>query len=669
MLAKINRPSIILSSSPLVIYHNFRRLLDSSISWIKPFLIAKNVRLAVGVGLTLIIIGYAVSFFWPRSVTFSYAGNNCFTNPVLLPRLISKNKSPTYAAKTNASISVAGYPLYSQTTCITPTEPPKENAHEVINFGVTSLLKKNIKVSSKAFPTLASRVALEKPISTQDPLILKLDSADRFFEYRLLANSKSLDCSSQHNSVKCDVTKLNLAQSAKYDVTLERTFDEKPVGTVFKHAVTTVETVHITASSIAAEQIVYDVPSEITFTLNRSVISMENARLYIVTGDTRQEVAASISLDNKTLKVSPKQPLARSASFVFSVDNIKAADGGFLSTPFSLAFKTSGGPKVLGINIGTYKVSPSGSVVITFDSPVSSQQALGDFIRLEAGGSAVAATISTKNNTVTIKPLGSLPRCSALTVKVLDGLQNNFGISGGSAWQYKSRTICQTVFSIGTSVQGRSINAYSFGGGSSKIIFVGTTHGDEKSSTYLLNSWIDYLEANGNIPAHRTIVVIPNLNPDGYALNRRTNANNVDLNRNFPANDWKSGVTMPDQTYNASGGGSASLSEPESSALANYILGQNPRLVLTYHAVAGIVNPNESGDSVALAQTYDQKSNVNFASNSATSGIFHYDTTGSFEAWLHDKHNIPALLVELWTKSGNEFSKHQNAMWAMVQLP
>lgn len=669
MLTKINNSSVILLSSPLVAYHNIRLLFGFLVNRIKPFLIARNVRLAVGIGMALISVGYAISFFWPRTLNFSYAGNNCFTNPLLLPRLISKNKSHTYSAKPGASFSVAGYPIYSQTTCITPTRPPKENTHEVINFGITGLLKKNIKVSSKAFPTLASRVILEKPISTQDPLFIKLDSADRFFEYRLLANNKSLECSNQHSSVKCDVTKLNLAQSAKYDFTLERTFDEKPVGAVFKHALTTVETVQIIASSIAADQTIYDVPTEITFTLNRSVISMENAHLFLVSGDTRQEVAASASLNDKTISIRLAQPLARSASFVFSVDDIKAADGGFLSTPYSLAFKTSGGPKVMGISIGSYKVSPSGSILITFDSPVATQQTLGDFIKLEAGGTFASATISSQNNTVTIKPLSTLPRCTSLTVKVLDGLQNNFGILGGSAWQYKSRTICQTVFSIGTSVQGRSINAYSFGSGASKIIFVGTTHGDEKSSTYLLNSWIDYLEANGNIPAHRTVVVIPNINPDGYALNRRTNAHNVDLNRNFPANDWKSGVTMPDQTYNANGGGSAPLSEPESSAIANYILGQNPRLVLTYHAVAGIVNPNESGDSVALAQTYDQKSNVNFASNGATSGIFHYDTTGSFEAWLHDKHDIPALLIELWTKSGNEFSKHQNAMWAMVQLP
>ena len=47
----------------------------------------------------------------------------------------------------------------------------------------------------------------------------------------------------------------------------------------------------------------------------------------------------------------------------------------------------------------------------------------------------------------------------------------------------------------------------------------------------------------------------------------------------------------------------------------------------------------------------------------------HIDTTGSFEEWLYDKHGIPALLIELWTKSSNEYAKNQNAMWHMVTLP
>jgi protein MpaA len=641
------------------------------LQWVtfKHFATPKHLLLIGGGALIVVTVGLAASFFWPRSVVLSYAENNCFTQPVLLPNMISKKESQRYEATPVASFSLFGYPLYARTTCVTPTEPPKEHTSEVIPFG-TAFIKKNITVSAGSFPALASQAALEAPIPTRDPLLLKLDSADRLFEYRLLINGETLDCAKRRNSIECDMAKLNLAQSATYDVTMERLFKGEPSGTMFQQALTTVESVRVISSGIAAEQTVFDVPSEFTLTLNRAAESMKGAKLYLQNGEAREEIPATATLDGTTITVRFDQPLARSTSFIFGIEELVAADGGFLAAPYSLPFKTSGGPKVLGVNIGSYKVSTTGSIVITFDSAVSTSQAVQNFVRLEVGGSAAAASISVSNNKITIKPTSALPRCTALTVKVLDGLQNTYGIAGGSAWQYKSRTICQNVFSIGTSVQGRNITAYSFGNGASKIIFVGTTHGDEKSSTHTLNSFVDSLEVNyGNIPAHRTIIVIPNLNPDGYAASRRTNANNVDLNRNFPANDWKQGVTMPDNSYNPNGGGSAPLSEPESRALANYVLAQNPRLVLTYHAAAGVVIPNDSGDSDALAHTYDQKSNVGYAPNSHTGSIFDYDTTGSFETWLHDSPGIPTLLIELWTSSNNEFSKNQNAMWAMVQLP
>ena len=76
---------------------------------------------------------------------------------------------------------------------------------------------------------------------------------------------------------------------------------------------------------------------------------------------------------------------------------------------------------------------------------------------------------------------------------------------------------------------------------------------------YIFNNLIDLNENCGTVPSplrggglgrggnicplplarERTnILFIPCLNPDGMALNRRTNANGVDLNRNFPTKNW-----------------------------------------------------------------------------------------------------------------------------------
>jgi murein peptide amidase A len=632
-------------------------------------LASKQCVIGGGTCLAAIVIAYLVFCFWPRTVAFAFDTSTCVTNPVLLPGLVSKKTSPSYQAAPKPSLSIAGLALYSHTTCITAKQAPKSKAAEVIIYG-NLFVKKRIRVTAGVLPAVQRSAHFNKPIPVKDALVFELTQADAVFGYRLMVGDKQLACAVRQRAVHCDLPKLQLAQAATYQFTLERMFSGRPAGVAFQQTVTTVEAVRVAASSIGGGQTVYDQPGELTLTLNKPATTIEELRLEIITGDTRQEVPVTSAVNGSTITVRFAQPLARSSSFELSLGEITAGDGGYLAEPFKLGFATSGGPKARSVTIGTSKVQPGSSVVISFDSSILTAQPLGDFIRLEIGGKAVAASVTVAGNRATIKPASALPACARFTVVVRDGLKNEFGVSGGSAWQFKSRVLCQTVFSIGTSVQGRGITGYRFGSGASKMIFVGGTHGDEKSSVHILNDWVNHLEANPDrIPAHRTLIIIPNLNPDGYAMSRRTNANNVDLNRNFPANNWKQGVTMPGGSFNPNGGGSAPLSEPESRALADYVTSQNPRLVLTYHSAAGVVIPNDSGDSDALARLYDQKSNVNYASNSQTGSIFNYDTTGAFEDWLHDKRGIAALLIELWTKSGSEFSKNQNALWAMTELP
>lgn len=672
MRVKIHQSSLKMLPAPSLVHSGLK--IGVQLLWIRFRHFATPAHLLVigAASYLALSTAFTAAFFWPTSVNFSYTSPNCFTSPVLLPNMVSKKQGATFAATPTKGISIAGYPLYSHTTCISPTKAPDDKVVEDMSFSPLGIgfLKKNIRVSAGALPAVDYNKVLATPVATKDPLVFPLDSADKFFEYQLVANGQTAACTKQQNTLVCDIPKLGLEQSTSYTLTMQRMFEGRSHQIVFEQTATTVGAVQLASSSIAAGQTVYDVPSQMTLTLNKEIKTYGGVELNLVTAEGRQKIPVTSKAEGATLTIGFDEPLTRSASFELTVDSIVAPDGGHLPAPLVLGFATSGGPKVKGVSIGSYKVSTSGNIVITFDSNVAVGQALGEFIKVDVGGSTVAAAVSASGNRVTINPSSDLPKCTSFSVRVLDGLKNEAGISGGSAWSYKSRTICQSVFSIGTSVQGRGITGYRFGSGASYIVFVGTTHGDEKSSTYTLNSFIDYLEKNyDSIPGHRTIVVIPNLNPDAFAASRRTNANDVDLNRNFPANNWKQGVTMPGGTYNANGGGSAPLSEPESSAVANYILSVSPRLVLTYHAAAGVVIPNDAGDSDSLARIYDQKSNLNYADNAQTASLFNYDTTGAMEDWLLDKHNIPTILVELWTKSGNEFTRNQNAMWHMATLP
>ena len=66
------------------------------------------------------------------------------------------------------------------------------------------------------------------------------------------------------------------------------------------------------------------------------------------------------------------------------------------------------------------------------------------------------------------------------------------------------------------------------------VLVIGVFHGDEPDGEYLINRYLSERSDTKN-----RLLFVPCLNPDGLADDKRTNANGVDLNRNFPAKNWK----------------------------------------------------------------------------------------------------------------------------------
>ena len=98
-----------------------------------------------------------------------------------------------------------------------------------------------------------------------------------------------------------------------------------------------------------------------------------------------------------------------------------------------------------------------------------------------------------------------------------------------------------TMRSIGTSVQGRPINALFIGNGSRYSIVDGSIHGNEKSTTFACLRLAEVIVEDYRVGGYwskrleeYTIIIIPVLNPDGFVANSRYNANGADLNRQFP---------------------------------------------------------------------------------------------------------------------------------------
>lgn len=68
-----------------------------------------------------------------------------------------------------------------------------------------------------------------------------------------------------------------------------------------------------------------------------------------------------------------------------------------------------------------------------------------------------------------------------------------------------------------------------------KILVLSLIHGDETNAGSLGRFWLERLR---KVEPRNSWRIIPVTNPDGVLAKTRTNANGVDLNRNFPTVDW-----------------------------------------------------------------------------------------------------------------------------------
>ena len=233
-------------------------------------------------------------------------------------------------------------------------------------------------------------------------------------------------------------------------------------------------------------------------------------------------------------------------------------------------------------------------------------------------------------------------------------------------------TPTSTVSVIGTSVEGRPIEAYTFGTGANNLLYVGGVHGGyEANSVRLAQGMIEEFQINQMvIPANITVHIIPNLNPDGYAkpesasdADRRFNANGVDLNRNFDCK-WAPESSWRGQTVSA---GTAPFSEPEAAALRDYVLANDPSAVVFWHSVANNVYGSECENGI-LPETLALMSTYAAAAQYGEVPKFDaYPITGDAEGWLASI-GIPAVTVELETRDSIEWVRNWAGTLATLEL-
>ena len=241
--------------------------------------------------------------------------------------------------------------------------------------------------------------------------------------------------------------------------------------------------------------------------------------------------------------------------------------------------------------------------------------------------------------------------------------------------------------SIGDSVEGRPIMSYTFGNGSTTILFIGGIHGGyEWNSTVLAYEFLEELATETfTIPPEFTLIVIPTLNPDGlYAVvgttsrftaadvpdndahqtgTGRFNANGVDLNRNFGCK-WQPKSTWRNKTVSA---GTQAFSEPEAEALQRLVAATSPKAAIFWHSQANTVYASECEAGVLPLTRTLMKAYATAASYQSVESFTAYPVTGDAEGWLASL-GIPALTVELKSRTDSEWLQNKKGIEAILEV-
>ena len=157
------------------------------------------------------------------------------------------------------------------------------------------------------------------------------------------------------------------------------------------------------------------------------------------------------------------------------------------------------------------------------------------------------------------------------------------------------------------------------------ILVIGVFHGDEPQGKFLIENYLKNNESS--------LLFIPCLNPDGMSAGVRTNSNGVDLNRNFPTENWE--LTERNEFF----GGEKPASEIETQFVVSIIEKYRPKLILTLHAPFKVVNYD--GDAKEICEKIAEI--INYPVEASIG----YPTPGSFGTYAGIEHGIPTITLEL----------------------
>jgi len=184
-----------------------------------------------------------------------------------------------------------------------------------------------------------------------------------------------------------------------------------------------------------------------------------------------------------------------------------------------------------------------------------------------------------------------------------------------------------------TSERGQNIYYWQLGDSSTATLIFGAFHGDEQAGFHLVLQLADTLFAHPE-RIRKGVILVPVANPDGLLAATRVNSRGVDINRNFPTENW-----TPVYSKKNNYPGPEAGSEKETAVIMQMLDQFKPRQIISIHDALRMNNYN--GPAKELA---DLLSGYNGYPATADVG---YPTPGSFGNYGGEERQIPLVTLEL----------------------
>ena len=183
-------------------------------------------------------------------------------------------------------------------------------------------------------------------------------------------------------------------------------------------------------------------------------------------------------------------------------------------------------------------------------------------------------------------------------------------------------------------------------------------HGDETTTIKFCFDLIDTLLVKPPAYFHdKLVVVVPLVNPDGFFADApsRTNHRGVDINRNFPTNDWnKSALKLWDKKFKKNKRrfpGHHAMSEPETVFHVNIIKRYKPTKIVSLHSPLSFVDYDGPGDFKKDTNKVGTEASNLLLQMSESSKKFRISNypffPGSLGNWAGNERDIPTYTLEL----------------------